>query len=268
MSEESKLPERLVKGKEELDKKLAADLPLDERLVIAEEKFDNLMEENKENIGYVDYHQGHRLRFQKSLEWVSSYLEGNEIILNFGPHCVFEELIEAAWPSVTLSDTDVQDLRYPLEGINDGSVDMVLFMETIEHLSDQTFESIDEILKGDVVLSGVKNAVAEASRVIRSGGKLFLTTPNACSWFAILQMIHHSPYGALTYHGHFREFSYVQLFNLLKDADFKILQFDTVHTFQHDKYVSEKGRILDFLLNYGSDTKHRDDTIFIVAEKK
>ena len=220
MSDDKKSPEDLVRAKEEMDKKTGANLTIDERLKIAQEKFDSMMEQNEENEGYVDYHQGHKLRFERSLEWVSSFIQGEEIVMNFGPYCVFEEMLKAAWPGITLSDTDVSDLRYPLEDISDESVDVILFMETIEHLSDQTFKNIDEILKGDVLLTGVKNSISEAARILRPGGKLFLTTPNACGWFAFLQMIHHAPYGPLTYHGHFREFSYVQLFNMLKDQGF------------------------------------------------
>lgn len=67
------------------------------------------------------------------------------------------------------SDRGVIGVHSSIDGANlpfpDGSVDVVMMNEVVEHLVE-----VDE-------------AVAEARRVLRPGGRLLLTTPNLAAWF-------------------------------------------------------------------------------------
>lgn len=102
---------------------------------------------------------------------------------------------------------NVEEERFPFD---DGSFDVVLFCETIEHL-----------------LMDPLSALREINRVLRPGGALILTTPNVARLQNVLTMVAganmYDPYSGFGPYGrHNREFTRHELERLLAFAGFDV----------------------------------------------
>jgi SAM-dependent methyltransferase len=126
-------------------------------------------------------------------------------ILELGSPGIFTDVLNAAYGdtstsygSVNVSSTHF-DLTapYPLET---NSFDVVVSMEVVEHLKDlhvggditQADGRVDPaklLAMSTRTFSGVKHSLRESWRVLRPGGTLFLTTPNAQSWDVLRRAI-------------------------------------------------------------------------------
>ena len=114
------------------------------------------------------------------------------------------DVIERAFTSHLVN---VEEEPFPFE---DGSFDVILFCEVIEHL-----------------LMDPLAALREINRVLRAGGRLVLTTPNVNRLDNVMNMVAgeniydpysgHGPYGR-----HNREFNRQELTRLLKFAGFEV----------------------------------------------
>lgn len=94
------------------------------------------------------------------------------------------------------------DLRYTIEAPS-ASVDVLLSFEVMEHIKDQTERSFDDIVLFNE--SGVRRFAAEIGRVLKPGGVLYLTTPNACSLYSTIQILENKP--PVLFRPHVREYS-------------------------------------------------------------
>jgi 2-polyprenyl-3-methyl-5-hydroxy-6-metoxy-1,4-benzoquinol methylase len=77
------------------------------------------------------------------------------------------------------------DFRYKIEA-EDASVDVLLSLEVMEHIKDHDHHSFDDLVLFNY--SGVKSFISEMARIVRMGGSLILTTPNACSLYGLEQI--------------------------------------------------------------------------------
>lgn len=110
------------------------------------------------------------------------------------------------------------DLESDRVGLPDASADVVMMCEVLEHLSHDPM-----------------HALLEANRILKPGGLLFLSTPNADSAEALRRMLRgrHPGQAAelwprkMYYFGHRREYAPDELRTLLAAAGFRIEQLET-----------------------------------------
>ena len=140
------------------------------------------------------------------------------------------------------------DLEKQPAPCSDATYDGVILMEVLEHFT------IDPMF-----------ALAELNRVIRTGGFLFLTTPNIASWVSLKNLInHHSPYIYGLFEKkpspdrHNREYTAREVEQLARATGFEVERLEALNVYDsHD----EVGSIL------GIDPTLRGDTTFLFARK-
>lgn len=117
--------------------------------------------------------------------------------------------IQTRYPQKTIQARfSCKDIERGIPEISDSSVDVVLFVEVIEHLA-----NYDDVL-------------TEILRILRPGGKVFVTTPN--------KTFHHKDpdehvYGEKAY-GHVREFDLGELVTAIEQAGLTISYKGYIHT--------------------------------------
>jgi SAM-dependent methyltransferase len=132
----------------------------------------------------------------------------------------------------------------------DESVDGMLLCEVIEHYNADPLFSLIEI-----------------NRVLKPGGFLVLSTPNAASWYQILRALQHlQPSRFAVYsvtegqrlnHIHAREYVVPEIATILKVAGFSIESLTTM----------DYGALPPFVPVPGFSAENRGETIFCVARK-
>ena len=154
------------------------------------------------------------------------------------------------WQIETIKILAIDYERDPLP-LPDASVDAVTLCEVIEHF---TFDPL--------------YCLAEVNRVLRHGGVLLVSTPNAASWFAIYQALQHRPANRWPVyatpdaanrenHIHAREYLVSDLETLLAAAGFEI---DRILT-------RDYGILPSYVPIPGFPEEHRGETIFCLARK-
>jgi SAM-dependent methyltransferase len=104
------------------------------------------------------------------------------------------------------------DLRYAIE-MDADAADVVLSFEVMEHIKDQTETKFDDIVLFND--SGVRQFAAEITRVLRPGGVLFMTTPNAASLYAVREGLCGRP--PMLFRPHVREYSRPEIEQIFSD---------------------------------------------------
>lgn len=214
-----------------------------------------------------DYVRTHLLRYKLSLEYIQPYLELNPVILELGNKGYFCKIINYLYPHIQI-ECIVSDLRYDFNTNVSDKYDMILCMEVLEHIKDQ--EHSDDILNmsnlhletfmGDGVISLLSNC----NRLMKSTGKLFLTTPNINGYMNIKRIINYDyPFG---YEPHPREFTYKNVIYFLEKAGFKVDKLDFFNCW-HILTQEEKQKI-DELSSYFTKETHREDDMFFIASRK
>lgn len=120
------------------------------------------------------------------------------------------------------------DFRYRIEAA-DASVDLLLSCEVFEHIKDQEPASFDDLVNFN--FSGARTFMAEMRRVIRPGGLLAMTTPNACSLRNLMQLLDHEP--PWLFWPHVKEYAPAQVLELARDAGFAPLFHETFFALFH-----------------------------------
>ena len=128
-------------------------------------------------------------------------------------------------------------------------------MEVIEHVADIAYAHA-------TVLSGVQRCLSESYRVLRIGGKMFLTTPNASSLFVIQQALRGEP--PWLYPFDFREFTVKETKILLEQAGFHVVQLQTENVWSSEDYSP----LVEFMRSNAYSLEDGGDDTFILAEKK
>ncbi len=194
----------------------------------------------------------HKTRFEKSLIWIASMDPAGKRVLELGSESVTTRLIRGFFPTCTLQTTDFEFRRpFPLE---DSTFDLVICMEVIEHVFDL------EILQA-TTFSGVNHVLQEIYRILRPGGQLFLTTPNASSTWIIQRALLNQP--PLAYEHHFREFTFQEINSLVESAGLEIVEAkaEQVWAFWDFEHIT------DFMSSNGYSLENRGDDTFLVARK-
>lgn len=172
----------------------------------------------------LEYIHNQKGRWIKTLEWLERYLPSKGKILELGGEGFFSYLIRYVHPEIDLQSTGDMDLRGSFPFFNE-SFDMILNMEVLEHIKDlEGSEPIDL-----VNFSGMRHVLSECRRVLRVGGKMFLSTPNAASYMNLSLLLINKP--PLVDFNHFKELTVSALRDMLETEEFQIDRLETVFVF-------------------------------------
>jgi len=143
-------------------------------------------------------------------------------------------------PNKPLKGTDFElRHRFPFE---DNSFDFLINMEVVEHIKDQ-----DDSDRAWFNRSGLNNFFSELYRIMKPGGHMFLTTPNACSAKNLVRVLMLKT--PLSWFNHVREFSPWELWGELTRHGFEIEAMDTAEIFE------DRGAGFELDLNFGVNSK-------------
>jgi SAM-dependent methyltransferase len=194
-----------------------------------------------------------RLRYTRSLEWIRRQLRPTDRVLELGGGGMFTALFKRCHPNVEVVSSGFE-LRQPFP-IESAAYDVVLCMETIEHICDVSYHHA-------TTLTGVQNCLSEAYRVLKPGGTLFLTTPNAAGAYVIHRALNHQP--PWNWEWHFREFTFFEIAKLVTDAGFEMIRGDTVNAWAA---FGTAPVLLGYTWLTGASIHGRGDNIFILARR-
>ncbi len=217
---------------------------------------------NKRNCGdeYTKHLLSHKYRYYLTLTWLETIIGAQKgmVALEMGGEGLSSDLLRAHFPQVTWKVTQ-GDLRYPWSDVPAESVDLIVSMEVLEHLSD-----LPDGINHGFFRTGLKATLKESCRVLKPGGMMMITTPNAGS------IIHlESSLAGLRpwfYVHHIREYAIQELLDELSEAGFVIHRWKAVHCLSSDLFPNHV-RAFQMLVDYQQPTANRGDDLFIVAGK-
>ncbi len=182
---------------------------------------------------------------------------GCEDLLELGAESgLFTDLLRR-YSEHNVISSDGTDLDYEIGSLpfEDNRFAIVLLMEVLEHFRCDPMHALSEI-----------------NRVLRTGGILFLSTPNAASYGAIARALEHeSPFLFPVYlinrstNRHNREYTSREITRLLNAAGFRIAMLRSIDVYGKPHSYSDIEAALDAL---GSSKENRGDTLFALAEKE
>lgn len=154
------------------------------------------------------------------------------------------------------------DFRYAINAPDD-TYDVLLSLEVLEHIKDQDHRNFDDlVLFND---TGARTFVREMHRVLRPGGTLILTTPNACSLFCIEQAFEgEAPW---LFRPHVREYAPNEVISLATEAGFRLVHFETMYAHQHLDPVDREARLQRYFNGTAHSSENRGDDSFFIFEK-
>lgn len=203
----------------------------------------------------------HAHRLFLSRNWLKECIAGSTGQINaldLGEEGVASDFWRTEFPSIHWQNTD-WDLRYVWDLPAD-SFDLVTATELIEHISDPPNELHNE----GFYRVGVKNVLKESFRVLKPGGALFLTTPNAASLIHLSAVLHEDP--PWHFYFHVREYTMDEIRKELKEAGFIIEKTKDIQCLSTDPGV-DLHTLFQLLLQYEFSAQGRGDELFVVGRK-
>jgi predicted SAM-dependent methyltransferase len=202
----------------------------------------------------------HRYRLYLTLEWLKTVVEGPAVGIETGGSSIVTDLLHERFPRARWHNTE-NDLRDRWE-FSDDFADVIVSTEVLEHLSDPP-EGVQDSFQRTGLLAMLK----ECYRVIKPGGCLFATTPNAASVWHLESVLDGTP--PWYYHLHVREYTIPELSGILGDVGFTVERCQALHCLPVDenRAAVDHTRAFSILLEHGFDTDNRGDDIFLVARK-
>lgn len=194
-----------------------------------------------------------RLRFARSLEWLETVLKPGDSVLELGGGGLCSAVLAAHFPKVsfTVGGFELRE-RFPHA---DQQFNHLLCMEVIEHVCDISYQHA-------TTLTGVKQCLTEAWRVLKPNGSMFLSTPNAASLFTIYRAMKQEP--PMIYEGHFREFTFEEMKRLVAEAGFAVERAETVQVWHFFAFAPT---LMSFLASEGLSVRDRGDNTFLIARR-
>lgn len=217
------------------------------------DKFDAYFEyEKRESYDHI-----HARRFRNTAALLGGYLERASTLIELGGVSRIGHFAEKAFGS--RCDIYEKELRLPFE-IASSSVDCVLCLEVLEHIKDTYWSetSIERIALFNY--SGVNNVFSESFRILKPGGYLLVTTPNASSTDVILRVIRgEHPH---LFEPHVREFAPIQIKSIGERVGFVLEGFGTMFAWGVGS-ADERDRVLRFITDMGGNPSNRgDDAVY------
>ena len=209
------------------------------------------------------YDRIHAVRFRETAGVFGPYLESGKSILELGGRSRFGAFCHDAFRA--LYQNYENDLREPYELPSD-TFDIVLCLETLQYMKDTEASEIgvnrDE--KGTWNYSGVLNVFYEAFRVLRPGGVLLITTPNATSVDVLGRVLSgHHPY---LFDPHVREFAPMQIKALAELAGFELELFGTFFAWGECS-AALRQKLSEMISLMGFDTDNRGDDAYFAFRR-
>lgn len=209
-----------------------------------------------------DYNQIHRVRFIETLRRMGPVLTRRQRAVELGGLSrVASFLAETlAWDVTEY----FQDLRMPLS-LDTDTFDVVLMLEVLEHLNDRhTGDSpIEEIAM--FTGSGAISCLREVHRILKPGGVLVLTTPNAASVDVIGRtLLKMHPF---QYEAHVREYAPRDVETLAVTTGFAVEMNSTFFCWNALQQFDRK-ILLQAIAQLGYDESGRGDDAFYLFRKQ
>lgn len=154
------------------------------------------------------------------------------------------------------------DFRYAINA-PDEQYDVLFSLEVLEHIKDQDANGFDDLVLFNY--SGVKACIREMHRVLKPGGKLVLTTPNACSLWCVEQALErktpwlHAP--------HVKEYAPEEVIELCREAGFTLTAFDTFYAAHYLDPIDRDMRLARYFSGTGHTAENRGDDAFFMFAK-
>lgn len=210
---------------------------------------------------FTQYDFDHKTRFWETYLRLNDHLEIGKQLLELGGESKITNYLKTQLGIAV--DVYSQDLRYPFE-LNTNGYDLILCLEVIEHIKDRTETGgINEIAM--FTRSGVRNVYNESWRVLRDGGILFMTTPNACCIDSIARIfLYQAPQ---LYAPHVKEFSAIELIDMAKESGFELIAYSTANVWYPHPTI-DRDRITSILRDANIPTDDRGDDMFLVFQKR
>jgi SAM-dependent methyltransferase len=162
----------------------------------------------------------------------------------------------------TVVDELEGDFRYHIEAA-DEQYDVLLSLEVLEHIKDQDHAGFDDLVLFNY--SGVKSFIREMHRVVRPGGKLVLTTPNACSLWIIEQAYERRP--PWLFAPHVKEYAPHEVIELCGEAGFSLERFDTFYAAHYLDPLERNDRLRMYFQGNGASAADRGDDAFFIFRR-
>ncbi len=193
-----------------------------------------------------------RVRFMRTLEWLSELDFKHKSVLELGDYSLASYVIREFFNNNEYINTDF-DLRQKFH-FKENSFDFILNMEVMEHICDIEYTH-------GTRMTGIKQCLEECFFVLKPGGKMFLSTPNATSIWIIQRALLHQPPWLYPYH--FRELLVDEIRDLVNNTGFKITKLATEKVW----YFWDFAPIIEFMKKNNYSLENRGDDIFLIAEK-
>lgn len=205
-----------------------------------------------------EYSTTHRRRYALTLKFAidNGVINADSRVLELTPKNAFTHLIEHVFTGIKVKNTEYE-LRKPFPEPSN-YYDCLFHMEVIEHLKDiETDENFHKFDK-----SGVMDNLKACYEVLKPGGHIIMTTPNANGYRTLVNVLEYRH--PFMYSPHPRELSITDVRDYLTEAGFEVKKIETINSWSE----TDSFKHLDEMLRaYNYSTNDRHDNMFVIAMK-